>query len=119
MHGRVALAVAIIVGATGPTVAAQPAESNTARERSGLLSRCADVAHARCGTIERPLDPGDPDGATITIGFELHRATNHNKPALGTIVTVEGGPGYASTDSRQLLPRPVRAAARASRPVDR
>jgi pimeloyl-ACP methyl ester carboxylesterase len=46
------------------------------------------------------LDPGDPDGATITIGFELHRATNHNKPALGTIVTVEGGPGYASTDSR-------------------
>ena len=45
-------------------------------------------------------DPLDPGGATITIGFELHRATNHNKPSLGTIVAVEGGPGYASTDSR-------------------
>ena len=101
MYGRVALVIAIVVGATAPTVAAQPAnESKAPGARPGLLSRCPNVPHARCGTIERPLDPRDPDGATITIGFELHRATNHNKPSLGTIVAVEGGPGYASTDSR-------------------
>ena len=101
MFGRVALVVAIVVGATAPTVAAQPADQSKAPgERPGLLSRCPDVPHARCGTIERPLDPRDPDGATITIGFELHRANNRNKPSLGTIVAVEGGPGYASTDSR-------------------
>ena len=101
MYARVALVVAIAVGATAPTVAAQPAnEPKPPGERAGLLSRCPDVPHARCGTIERPLDPLDPDGATITIGFELHRATNHNKPSLGTIVAVEGGPGYTSTDSR-------------------
>jgi pimeloyl-ACP methyl ester carboxylesterase len=46
------------------------------------------------------LDPREPDGATITIGFEFHRASNRNKPSLGTIVAVEGGPGYASTASR-------------------
>src|SRR5512134_3898320 len=101
MFGRVALVVAIVVGATAPTVAAQPAsESKAPGERRGLLTPCADVPKARCGTIERPLDPRDPDGATITIGFELHRAHNRNKPSLGTIVAVEGGPGYASTDSR-------------------
>ncbi len=101
MFGRVALVVAIVVAATAPTVAAQPAsESKAPGERPGLLTRCADVPHAGCGTIERPLDPRDPDGSTITIGFELHRANNRNKPSLGTIVAVEGGPGYASTDSR-------------------
>lgn len=61
---------------------------------------CVDVPRARCGTIARPLDPRDPDGATITIGFELHRATQRDRPSLGTIVAVEGGPGYPSTGSR-------------------
>jgi pimeloyl-ACP methyl ester carboxylesterase len=46
------------------------------------------------------LDPRRPNGPTITIGFELHRATNRNRPSLGTIVAVEGGPGYPSTGSR-------------------
>ena len=104
MYGRVALVAVILVGATASGAAAKSADGSTTKaaeaERPGLLIRCPEVPHARCGTIERPLDPRDPDGATITIGFELHRADNRNKPSLGTIVAVEGGPGYASTDSR-------------------
>ena len=101
MLGRIAFTVAIVAGVTAPTVVAQSVTpGTTAREQSGLLSPCPDVPGARCGSIERPLDPLDPDGATITIGFEFHRATNRSRPSLGTIVAVEGGPGYASTASR-------------------
>ena len=101
MYGRIALTIAVVAGATAPTVAAQStAEVAMAQGRAALLSPCPDVPGARCGTIERPLDPLEPDGATITIGFELHRATNRSRPSLGTIVAVEGGPGYASTASR-------------------
>jgi pimeloyl-ACP methyl ester carboxylesterase len=101
MYGRIALVAALVVGLAGPTADAKTVDpSTTAVERAGLLGPCPDVQGAKCGTIQRPLDPQRPNGASITIGFELHRATNHNKPALGTIVAVEGGPGYASTASR-------------------
>jgi pimeloyl-ACP methyl ester carboxylesterase len=53
-----------------------------------------------CGTIPRLLDPEDPSGETIDINFELYPAVDEGKPLLGTIVAVEGGPGYASTASR-------------------
>jgi pimeloyl-ACP methyl ester carboxylesterase len=111
MYGRIALVVGLVVGASAPTVAARPsarpsgraaAPSSQAPKRAAHLSRCVDVPGAQCGTIERPLDPQDPGGATITIGFELHRATNRNRPSLGTIVAVEGGPGYPSTGSRDF-----------------
>ena len=36
----------------------------------------------------------------IKIGFELHPRRDRSRPLLGTIVAVEGGPGYSSTDSR-------------------
>jgi pimeloyl-ACP methyl ester carboxylesterase len=101
MYGRIALVAALIGGVTAPSVAAKPSEKSTLTDRrAAQLSPCPDVPGARCGTIERPLDPLRPHGATITIGFELHRATNRNQPSLGTIVAVEGGPGYASTASR-------------------
>jgi pimeloyl-ACP methyl ester carboxylesterase len=101
MYGRIALVAALIVGVTAPSVSAKPSEKSTVTDRrAAQLSPCPDVPGARCGTIERPLDPLRPHGGTITIGFELHRATNRNQPSLGTIVAVEGGPGYASTDSR-------------------
>jgi pimeloyl-ACP methyl ester carboxylesterase len=106
MYGRLAWAVAagLIVCAVAPTVSAQsvpdPSGADASARQAALLHACDGVPGAKCGTIERPLDPADPGGATITIGFEMHRATNKNKPTLGTIVAVEGGPGYASTDSR-------------------
>jgi pimeloyl-ACP methyl ester carboxylesterase len=66
------------------------------------LRPCPGNPAARCGSVERALDPADPAAGTISIGFELYRATNRSRPSLGTIVAVEGGPGYASTDSRDF-----------------
>jgi hypothetical protein len=46
------------------------------------------------------LDPTRPNGARMGIGFELHPRQDRSRPSLGTIVAVEGGPGYATTGSR-------------------
>jgi pimeloyl-ACP methyl ester carboxylesterase len=101
MYGRIALVAALSVGVIAPTVTAQSAAAAPVAQ-AAALSPCPGVPGARCGSIQRPLDPLKPNGAKITIGFELHRATNSNKPSLGTIVAVEGGPGYPSTGSRDF-----------------
>ena len=62
------------------------------------LRPCPGMRDVLCGTLTRPLDPADPGAGTIDIGFEVHPARTGT--SLGTIVTVEGGPGYASTASR-------------------
>jgi pimeloyl-ACP methyl ester carboxylesterase len=59
----------------------------------------ADKSH-RCGKIMRPLDPKDASLGRIGIHFELIRRHDRSRPSLGTIVAVEGGPGYATTWSR-------------------
>ncbi|HET6937500.1 MAG TPA: alpha/beta fold hydrolase, partial [Nocardioides sp.] len=64
--------------------------------RAGLHS-CHVLPHARCGSIERPWEPGNPAAGTVTIGFVLIRARDHTKPVLGTVVPHEGGPGYSTT----------------------
>jgi pimeloyl-ACP methyl ester carboxylesterase len=55
---------------------------------------------ARCGTLAVPLDRGVPGRGTIGIGFELYPRRLGNRPSLGTIVSIEGGPGFATTVSR-------------------
>jgi pimeloyl-ACP methyl ester carboxylesterase len=101
MYGRIALVVAVLVTTTVPIVLVPAVvAASPPADRASLLSPCPDVPGARCGTIQRPLDPQRPNGATITIGFELHRASNRTLPSLGTIVAVEGGPGYPSIGSR-------------------
>jgi pimeloyl-ACP methyl ester carboxylesterase len=73
--------------------------------------RCLDAAKgARCGFVRVPLDHADPGGAKIRVGFELYRRRDRSRPRLGTLVDVEGGPGYATTDSRSYflpLDRPL------------
>ena len=58
------------------------------------------VDQARCGHIEVALDPSDSSLGKIAIGFELYPRKNTALPSLGTIVAMEGGPGYATTSSR-------------------
>src|SRR5262245_54695799 len=53
-----------------------------------------------CGSLPRPLDPTGAVSGSISIYFEFYPHTDSSASALETIVAVEGGPGYPSTESR-------------------
>lgn len=66
----------------------------------GLALRpCAVVSGAYCGHILRNWEPGHPAAGKARIGFAFAPARDHGRPALGTYVPHEGGPGYSTTDS--------------------
>ena len=97
--------VAVIVLAVMAALLA-PAASAAPEVRSRVVpapaqiptTPCPDVAGALCGSLTVALDPADPSAGTIDIGFETHPARKGR--TLGTIVAIEGGPGYATTASR-------------------
>ena len=64
------------------------------------LDPCTDITGAWCGSIDVPLERAHPDGDQIKIGFELHPRTDATAASEGTIVAIEGGPGFSSTGSR-------------------
>jgi pimeloyl-ACP methyl ester carboxylesterase len=64
------------------------------------LHDCPSIAGARCGRIEVPFDPRAPELGTTSVGFVLYAARREDRPPLGTIVAVEGGPGYSTVASR-------------------
>jgi pimeloyl-ACP methyl ester carboxylesterase len=59
-----------------------------------------EAAGARCGSVAVLLDPADPTAGEVAIAYELYRHRDRSAPTAGTIVAVEGGPGYATTASR-------------------
>jgi pimeloyl-ACP methyl ester carboxylesterase len=61
------------------------------------LRPCHVLPHARCGTLERPWEPGNPAAGTVTVGFAFLPARDRSRPVLGTVVPHEGGPGYSTT----------------------
>src|SRR5829696_7432987 len=61
------------------------------------LDPCEEVDGAWCGTLRVPFDRADPAAGTIPINFEWYPA---EQTPVGTMVAVEGGPGYPSTGSR-------------------
>ena len=61
------------------------------------LRPCPELEGTWCGSIDRQLDAAIPALGTIGIHFEWLPATG---ASIGTLVAVEGGPGYASTLSR-------------------
>jgi pimeloyl-ACP methyl ester carboxylesterase len=88
-RGAIGLAVAALLGLPGSAAAAPTLKVGSLR-----LHRCAG---AWCGSLARPLDPAQPSGRRIAIGFKWFPARVH---ATGpTLVAVEGGPGYPSTGS--------------------
>jgi pimeloyl-ACP methyl ester carboxylesterase len=74
---------------------------------------CRDAAAgARCGSVAVPLDRTGSTAGMLRIEFELYRRRHRDRPSLGTMVDVEGGPGYSTTDSRDYylaLHRPLMA----------
>jgi pimeloyl-ACP methyl ester carboxylesterase len=53
-----------------------------------------------CGRISVPLDRQRPNDGRLPIHYVVIPRADQSKPLLGTIVAVEGGPGYATTASR-------------------
>jgi len=68
---------------------------------SARLKRCSRDVSYYCGTLTRPLDPAGHVPGTIDIHYEWYPHTN-TTPAKGTIVAIEGGPGFGSTESRDF-----------------
>jgi pimeloyl-ACP methyl ester carboxylesterase len=61
---------------------------------------CSDVLpRARCGSVRRAWDPTGAVPGSLGVGFVLVPASDTGRPVLGTVVAVEGGPGYATTSS--------------------
>ncbi len=90
------LVAAVVCNAPVPASAAEDSTSST----SGAAVRwtsCKVLPHARCGSIERPWEPGNPAAGTVTVGFAFVPARDRSKPTLGTVVPHEGGPGYSTT----------------------
>jgi pimeloyl-ACP methyl ester carboxylesterase len=63
---------------------------------SRTLHRCGRSPLAYCGSLEVPLDYSSAASPAIRIGFRWLPATGTGR-AAGTILAVEGGPGFAST----------------------
>jgi len=96
-----ALMVAALIGAVAvPAQAAEVSRQPLVRlpqPASVTLSPCKVLPHGRCGSIERPWEPGNPAAGTVTVGFAFVPARDRSSPALGTVVPHEGGPGYSTT----------------------
>ena len=91
------LAAAITAVGLAPGLAVAQEEDGRLTVGRLQLDPCEDLEGAWCGNLRVPFDRADPAAGTIPINFEWYPA--EQAPA-GTIVAVEGGPGYASTGSR-------------------
>jgi pimeloyl-ACP methyl ester carboxylesterase len=100
-------AAALPLTAATPSLAAGPAPPGAAvrsgrhpiRVGSVVIPPCAASRLAWCTTINVPYQyvGRDPAAAgTIKLGFQWYPATSGH--ATGTILAVQGGPGYATTD---------------------
>ena len=88
-----------VVGVLLAAGAAPSAESARNLHVGALtLRRCPAGQPGWCGSIRRALEPGRNGSPTIPIGFEWLPASRRGAP-LGTVVAVEGGPGFPSTGS--------------------
>ncbi len=64
---------------------------------SQKLTKCHSNPVAYCGRLAVPLDYSDPGGPTIKVAYRWYPAISpQHGVAAGTVVPVEGGPGYAS-----------------------
>ena len=97
------VAIALLAALPVPAKAAEVSRQALARPpqpattRDVRLAPCKVLPHARCGSIERLWEPGNPAAGTVTVGFAFVAARDRSKPVLGTVVPHEGGPGYSTT----------------------
>ena len=97
MIRRVGVAAAAVLVVALLALVPAPAQSASTVVGTLTLTPCKVVARAQCGSIERLWEPGNPAAGTATVGFAFVPARDQSKPALGTLVPHEGGPGYSTT----------------------
>ncbi|HEY0278761.1 MAG TPA: alpha/beta fold hydrolase [Solirubrobacterales bacterium] len=89
IHLCVGLVVTLVLAApAGAALTVGHAHLRRCHERPGY-----------CGALSRMLDPGAAGGPQIRIGYKWLPASDGGTAPRGTIVAVEGGPGYPSTGS--------------------
>jgi pimeloyl-ACP methyl ester carboxylesterase len=98
-----ALAATMLPGSASPDAGSADSVPGDLSRRRGDESAPPPAVRQRSpkvvrGQIRRDLDPAEPGSGQIRIGYELHRARSGT--SMGTIMAIEGGPGYATTASR-------------------
>ncbi len=78
-----------------PASAPAGATLKTLKVGTQTLTQCKPGSTTYCGTFAVPLDYTDPGGPKIDIAYVWYPATSPGL-ATGTVVPVEGGPGYPS-----------------------
>jgi len=91
------LLAAITAVGLAPTVAVAQEEDDQLVVGRLRLDPCEDLDGAWCGKLRVPFDRADPAAGTIPVNFEWYPA---EQAPVGTMVAMEGGPGYPSTGSR-------------------
>jgi pimeloyl-ACP methyl ester carboxylesterase len=106
--GALALALGLAPSATADPGGSTPyrhrlTDAHADRARAPItvgdltLRPCDVVARAYCGHLRRAWEPADPGAGTVRVGFAFAPARDRSRPALGTFVPHEGGPGYSTT----------------------
>ena len=99
-HRLAALLVVAALAACGlqaATTAAADPVARTHKVGSLTLRPCDVVEGALCGSLQRAWEPGNPAAGKVKVGFAYVPAQDTSRPALGTLVPHEGGPGYSTT----------------------
>ena len=93
------LALALLGGGSAQA-ARRGAAAQQLQVGSQTLSLCGEAPLSYCGTLSVPLDYRVPGGPQISIAYEWYPATAPlGGQTPGTVVPVEGGPGYPSIES--------------------
>ena len=97
---RAGAALAAMVVSLIWTASTLASPAATLRVGTQILSRCGGSLTAYCGRLSVPLDYAAPSGPHISIGYRFYPASEPSGAhAAGTVVPVEGGPGYPSIGS--------------------
>ena len=94
--GLVAATAVVPARAAVPWAQARAAAPGSARVGDVTVRRCAQVPLTYCGGLAVPLDYSSAASPDIHIGFRWLPATG-TRHSTGTVLAVEGGPGFAST----------------------
>ncbi len=92
--------LALAVACTCASAAAEAQPASRLRVGTQTLTLCQSAPLAYCGTLPVPLDYGTAGSPQISIAYRWYPASAPpGGRAAGTVVPVEGGPGYPSIES--------------------